>query len=372
MERYCGMWKLNINVSKTKITVFSRGKIRKIPKFFFGENELEVVGQYKYLGLIFNYNGKFTEAKKQLVVKGNRAMFLLLRKCRQLQLPIDIQLELFDILVKPVLLYGCEVWASESADIIEKIHLRFCKYILQVNKSTCSNMVYGELGVTPLILDAKSRMIMFWARIYKTNSTPKLSSVLYQLLLNLYKRDIYKSPWISTVKNILDGCGFSGVWDNQFIPGSLNSFKTRLQQRIRDQFVQHWTSEINDSSKCINYRMFTQSLKLKHYLIHLSYRERCIMAKFRCRNHNLPIESGCRRGIPRNLRICDLCKKDIGDEFHYIFNCSHFTNLRNKLIKLIYRNSPSAVNFDLLMNTTNKAQLYKLCKFIEKITYCIK
>ena len=58
--------------------------------------------------------------KKQLVVKGNRAMFLLLRKCRQLQLPVDIQLELFDILVKPILLYGCEVWATESVDIIEK------------------------------------------------------------------------------------------------------------------------------------------------------------------------------------------------------------------------------------------------------------
>ena len=35
MERYCSMWKLNINVSKTKITVFSRGKIRKIPNFLF-------------------------------------------------------------------------------------------------------------------------------------------------------------------------------------------------------------------------------------------------------------------------------------------------------------------------------------------------
>ena len=64
-----------------------------------------MVGQYKYMGLIFDYNGKFTEAKKQLVVKGNRAMFLLLRKCRQLPLPVDIQLELFDIIIKPILLY---------------------------------------------------------------------------------------------------------------------------------------------------------------------------------------------------------------------------------------------------------------------------
>ena len=115
-----------------------------------------MVGQYKYLGPILNYNGKFTEAKKQL---GNRAMFLLLRKCGQLQLPVDIQLKLFDILVKPILVYGCEVWATESVDIIKKMHLRFCKYVLQVNKSTCSNMVYGELGITPFVLNSQIKYL---------------------------------------------------------------------------------------------------------------------------------------------------------------------------------------------------------------------
>ena len=48
--------------------------------------------------------------------------------------------------------YGCEVWVTESADIIEKIHLRFCKYVLQVNKSICFNMVYD---VTRLVLNAR-------------------------------------------------------------------------------------------------------------------------------------------------------------------------------------------------------------------------
>ena len=130
---------------------------------------------------------------------------------RQLQLPVDIQLEFFDILVKPILLYGCKVWATESVDIIKKIHLRFCKYVLQVNKSTCPKMVYGELGVTPLVLHAKSRMVILGARIYKSSSTPKLSNVLYQLIFNLYNRNTYMSPWLSTVKNTLEGCVFSGV-----------------------------------------------------------------------------------------------------------------------------------------------------------------
>ena len=93
-------------MAKTKVGIFSRRKTRKIPNFVLGENRLEVVTHYKYLGLIFNYNGKFTAAKKKLYEKGNRAMFALLRKSRQLQLPIDVHFHLFDAFVKPVLLYG--------------------------------------------------------------------------------------------------------------------------------------------------------------------------------------------------------------------------------------------------------------------------
>ena len=121
MKNYCDLWKLNINVSKTKITIFSRGKTRNIPKFQFGETQLEVTDQYKYLGLIFNFNGKFTKAKKLVYDKGTRAMFALLRRGRQLQSPVDIMIHLFDTLVKPVLLYGSEIWTHKGTEILEKI-----------------------------------------------------------------------------------------------------------------------------------------------------------------------------------------------------------------------------------------------------------
>ena len=70
----------------------------------------KVVRHYKYLGLTFNYNGKFTTAKNKLYEIENRAIFVLLRKSRQVQLAIDVQLHLFDALVKPVCICGCEVW----------------------------------------------------------------------------------------------------------------------------------------------------------------------------------------------------------------------------------------------------------------------
>ena len=172
MKNYCDLWKLNTNVSKTKITIFSRGKTRNIPKFQFGETQLEVTDQ----GLIFNFNGKFTKAKKLLYDKGARAMFALLCRGRHLQLPVDIMIHLFDTLVKPVLLYSSEIWAHEGTEVLEKLHLRFCKYILLVNKTTCLNMVYGELGEYPLFLSAQTRMIMFWANISQDTEKTTISN----------------------------------------------------------------------------------------------------------------------------------------------------------------------------------------------------
>ena len=76
-----------------------------------------------------------------------------------LNLPVDIQPDLFDKLVRPILLVGSEIWAYENNDLIEKLHLRYGKYKLNVNKRTTSSIVYGELCRYPL--NSPSRCILF-------------------------------------------------------------------------------------------------------------------------------------------------------------------------------------------------------------------
>ena len=66
-------------------------------------------------------------------------MFALITKARKLHLPIDVQLELFDAVVTPVVLYGSEIWCYEGC---EKLHLQFCKIILCLKKSTCKDIHY--------------------------------------------------------------------------------------------------------------------------------------------------------------------------------------------------------------------------------------
>ena len=92
-------------------------------------------------------------------------MFSLLRKSRSLFLPLDVLLKFFNHIVVPIITYGCEIWDIKSIDIIKTLQLKFLKYILNVNKCTCSNMMYGEVGTPPVIVNIKSILLLFWSSL---------------------------------------------------------------------------------------------------------------------------------------------------------------------------------------------------------------
>ena len=52
--------------------------------------------QYKYLGIWIGHSGSFAAAKKHIAEQGNKSLFALIKKVRNLSLPIDIQIDLFE------------------------------------------------------------------------------------------------------------------------------------------------------------------------------------------------------------------------------------------------------------------------------------
>jgi len=56
-------------------------------------------------------------------------MFSLLRKIKTHSLPFDLQIDLFKKTIEPIQLYGCEVWGNEKVDVLERVQLRYYKYI---------------------------------------------------------------------------------------------------------------------------------------------------------------------------------------------------------------------------------------------------
>ena len=74
-----------VNENKTKVVVFSRGKVRKLPEWRFGPNSIATQYEYTYLGVSFNYNGSFEKAMGKQVTQAKRAFFSLVAKFRKLK-----------------------------------------------------------------------------------------------------------------------------------------------------------------------------------------------------------------------------------------------------------------------------------------------
>ena len=119
---YCKIWDLKVNTEKTNIVIFSRGKIRVYPTFKFGEENIQVVEDYTYLGTIMNFNARYSKAIHKQVTQSNRALFSSRSKQAKFQLPLDILFNLFDTLIIPILLYGSEIWGYEKLAEIDTFY----------------------------------------------------------------------------------------------------------------------------------------------------------------------------------------------------------------------------------------------------------
>ena len=375
LQKYCNKSGLSININKTKAIVFSRGKVRNMPELFFEGVKLEFVWDYKYLGVLFNFNNKFIKAIKTQCCSAMKAMFALIKKGRKLDLPLDLQLDLFDKCVSPILLFGSEIWAHENLSLCDKLQLRYLKIILNVNKSTSNVMILGEVGQFPISIQAKCRQLCFWYKLIRacTESSSKLSVLLLQFSLTIYNSSNIKLPWLKSIHTMLNSLGLSYIWLNalnKIFLYSQEQFKYLISQRLKDQFVQTWQHDVFDNNICITYRIFKTVFCFEYYLTYLStYYAKCLL-KFRTSCHKLPVQKLRFENVPRTDRLCTLCDlKEIGDEYHYLFCCQNslIKQKRLKYIPKYYLSHPNMFKLEQLFNCKSKTLLSNLARFVNVI-----
>ena len=152
-------------------------------------------------------------------------------------------------------------------------------------------MICGELGTTPLHLKIKRRILSFWYRIV-SGSKDKICYKLYQLMHYLHENDLFHSDCRKTVHNTLNTLGLSDIWLSYETFYSQAAFKNKVKTRISDQFKQEWKSNIDESEKYLNYRLYKKEFYSENYLNILPLPLSKYICKFRCLSHKLPIEIG--------------------------------------------------------------------------------
>ena len=146
LYEYCNKWGLKLNTTKTKVMVFrKRGRLRQHEQWSYNDESLEIVDNFNYLGTVFSNNGKFPSNQQMLVGNALKAMNCLLYNSKTFDFTAKCKCQLFDAFVSSILMYSCEVWGGCKFKEVERMHIRFCKRILNVKLSTSNAGIYGEL-----------------------------------------------------------------------------------------------------------------------------------------------------------------------------------------------------------------------------------
>jgi hypothetical protein len=200
-------------------------------------------------------------------------------------------------MIKPILLYGCEVWGFCKNEVLERVHLKFCKILLNLKSSTPNYMVYGELGRYPIDIDIKVRIISYWARLL-SGKQAKFSNVFNRLSRNLNENGDTNLNWVYFIRTILNECGFTYIWETENV-NNKEWLKCVVKQRLIDQFVQNWQTSLSDSSKALNYRIFKTKFEFEEYFNILNIGDAIRLCRFRTTNHILE-EAACVYRLKRN------------------------------------------------------------------------
>lgn len=365
MHKYCNRWKLCLNKAKTKVIVFRKGgRLPQNLNFYYDGYPLEIVNKFSYLGIVFTTGGSFSETHKTLSGQAQKAIFRLRKYLyKYTNISIEHTLELFDKLVKPILLYGSEVWGFTKALQIERIHTLFCKSILYVKTSTQNDFIYGELGRTDLYSQRIFRIIKYWLKVTSSIERKYIKLIYLQML-----SDIDKKPrvinWASQVRDVLGNLGFFEVWLAQGV-GNQTLFLSKLKQRISDVFIQEWTSRINLSSRARFYRVFAK-FEYSFYLKNVNISKYLTaLTRLRLSAHHLSVETGRWRNISLSDRLCSACQK-LEDEFHLLFECKLYNSIRKRYINQYYVINPNMYKTAELFNSHSVQIVRNLAMFVYK------
>ena len=187
-------------------------------------------------------NGSFNQTQIAVAEQANKVTFALHKRLNDFRnINPHEMMTLFNRYISPILNYGCEVWGFHKAPNIERVHLNFCKRILQVKRTTQNDFIYGELGRHPMCVCRQIKIIRYWLNIVSGKKAPYVCALL------------------------LFQCGFGEAWYNQGV-GDTEIFMNLFKQRVYDIYKQSWESRLRDSSRATFYRAIKDMYVKSNYM----------------------------------------------------------------------------------------------------------
>jgi exonuclease III len=131
-----------------------------------------------------------------------------------------------------------EHYVTNIKHTCEKLHTKFCKFVLGMSKFSSDFAVLGELGRVPLTHKILVSHVLYWLNLEHGTSNWLLNCAYQECKTGSH-------DFIESIKQILYSCGMGYMVNDNNV--SKNMLKTVLYQRLKDQYVQEYCSKVHDS-----------------------------------------------------------------------------------------------------------------------------
>ena len=303
VEKYFDRRGLVLNASKTKWMKFrNKGRRGKEEWLKWKEEMIERVSVFKYLGVWISETGMHAEHVRCAQEKGRKAWLQIERKwSKWWGGNLQLAWRLWDVCVKPILLYGSEVWGVKEWELLEREQLWVLRRTLGLERSTPKAIVLQETNRATLRVDILVRMWKFEHKMYGMDEN-RLVKRMWMDALN-----DESSAWKGLRKSAYERVGWSEQWVQQkFGMDEVGASVAELKKRLLDVEIQERQSALARSTYNPQYARLQVHDILPKYLASnkLDRQEKVLLARARCGAE----ERGRKVWMDEKYGECVLCK----------------------------------------------------------------
>ncbi|VDI50499.1 Hypothetical predicted protein [Mytilus galloprovincialis] len=323
-HKFVSKWSLKFNSSKSKILVTGNKKDSD-KKWYLGNDLIEEVNEYKYLGVYFSRSLKSTchieqYLKENFQRKINHAIRILGEHGDFNR--INFGHSLWMSAIRPSLTYGCSVWFPSSQkckELLESFRYKVGKIILNTKMNIPKCALLAEFGWESINKFMDRQRIAYYARL-KNLPNNRLSKIILDEIIPA-KCNEWK--YIENIETILQTAGLDHYANGNINVNIFNKF-------YGNETTNTQLCNILGKSSLNLYQSFVVVSRKQSYLSNVDD-FRSTRLKFLARTNCLPINATLQRMNLTTNNECQLCSSNaIENIFHVMLDCPFFSAIRKR------------------------------------------
>ena len=315
--------------------------------FIFDMQPVPYCTAYKYLGANINEFLDYSFTAECLADSAGRALSSIITKMiKNGGFPFNVYSVLYDACVTSITDYASEIMGYTQYDSTVQVHTRAIRAYLGLPKNSCSVGVQSEVDWLLPEYRTQMKMVRQYSRILSMDNS-RLTKQVYMWDRSVNDSNLVSS-WSSEVKNILYSCNLNSTYDANR-PFSLQCILTSIKQKRKTDQAEYLKSECEQQPKLRTFITFKNFNEMPSFVTKpLTFLQKKQIAKIRLGSLAIRIESGrfSRPRLEPHQRICLVCRDTniseglepcVENEFHFLYVCSKYSNLRNSWLESLVK-----------------------------------